>query len=232
MKTITLVSDKNNWILPGFYHQWEKYYPEVEPITFGYTKPDFFNHPFVSLGAQESYPASRWSDALIRVLKDYVDDNLVMILLEDYFLTRRANVRIINLAWKFMIDHPEAVRFDLTTDRQYSGKWKNYSAIEDVDIIEALPCEYYLSMQAAIWNKARLLSILQPGETPWQTEMLGSDRLAQTGMKVFGTMQYPLRYQIMIRDGQLVMDGAWHYPARQLSDADVTELRDMKYLPE
>lgn len=230
METIVLTCDKNNWLLRGFYHQWMKYCPKLDPVTFGYKEPEVFGHKFVRIGDQSYYPANQWSDALILVLDELISDDLVLILLEDYWLTRDANFRIIEAAMAFMHRHPDAIRFDLTTDRQYSSKYKYYSAEGDIDIIEGLPCEYYLSFQAAIWNRKNLLSLLEPGESPWQTELLGSDRLAATNLKVFGTLQWPLRYQIMVRNGELVIDGNWMYPPRQLSESDLKELKELNYI--
>jgi len=231
MKTVVLTCDKNNWLLNGFYRQWNKYYPEVKPIACGYTRPENFAYDFYSLGAQENYPANKWSDALQRILQEVVGEEPVLIVLEDYWLTRSVNPTKIRMAEQFMLEHPEAIRFDLTTDRQYSSKYKYYEASYDTDIIEALPCEYYMSFQAAIWNPEHLYSILRPGETPWQTEILGSDRLASTKLKVYGTLQWLMRYQIMVRNGEFIKEGDWMYPPRQITDYDYRELDSMGFIP-
>lgn len=229
MRFVLMAHDKYYWLLRGFQHQWRKH-GEYLPVTIaGFSEPDIDLLPgfdFISLGKAKDYPAERWSDACLKML-DMIGDNQIIIVLEDYWLTRPINLDALNVGKYFMQDHPEALRFDLTTDRLYSQSFQDIGSIGPVDIIKANDPNYCLSLQASLWNVNVLRKILIPGETPWEVELQGSGRAAD--LEVYGTRQWPIRYQIMVRSGHFSKSGAWQMPARQLSEADYLELERLGY---
>ena len=76
-----------------------------------------------------------------------------------------------------------------------------------------------------MWNKAHLLSLIEPGESPWQTEIHATQRMnALPNLRVLGTRQAPVRHLIAINKGELDLYGAWQFPKAMLSDADRTRL--------
>lgn len=232
MKTIVLTSDKGNPWLRGFCHQWKKYayHTMIQPAIYGFTPPKFsLPYPFFSLGEFADYPADRWSNALIRAL-DAVKDDFVMILLEDYWLTRKANGRGLSAAMYWMGKHKNAVRFDVTTDRLYCGSIREAGAVEEFDIIQQDgAADYALSFQASIWRRKALLGLLVPNETPWQCELNGSARLNQSGLEVYGTRQWPLRYIVAVNKGQFDPVCNWMVPDRRMAELDLAELDALGY---
>lgn len=226
MKAICLTSDHGNWLLPGFLHQWRKYAPH--PITiYGFTNPGLDN--FVSIGPFRDYPKERWSDGLIKVL-DSVDDEIILFMLEDYWLMRQVNYRALQFAEAMMRADPSIARFDVTNDRSQAGPGDTRSRLElgsagDVDVFESFVVDYRCSYQAALWRVELLRSILVPGETPWQSELNGCGRMAdRPELRVMGTYQWPVRYQIVVNKGQFDRTGEWMRPARSLSSSDWAEL--------
>lgn len=223
MKIIVLTSDKRNWLLNGFQYQWDKYGGGLDITAVGFTKPDFWKREFISLGDFSHYPVNRWSDQLIETL-DVIQDEQILIMLEDYWLIRSINTKIVGYANKFMGLNPDVLRFCLTTDRLYCGEKNiiNQVHLSDFDLFETKPTDYHLSFQASIFNKSVLRSILIREETPWQVELMGTQRA--WGLRVFSTRQWPINYQIVVDKGEFKRDGNWMYPARQLSDNDYNEL--------
>jgi hypothetical protein len=57
-----------------------------------------------------------------------------------------------------------------------------------------------MSLQAAIWNRNLLLSVLQPSKTAWEVEIYTSP---PEEMHVLGTRQCPVRYANAILKGQV-----------------------------
>ncbi len=229
MKIFVLASDKLYWALPGMMHQWQKYCGL--PITIaGFTPVRVEGAEFVSLGDFADFPANRWTNAVLRLLELYPQEQRFLFMLEDYWLTRQANLKAIQIGDAFMQRNPEFLRFDLTTDRMNCGTPRgagafDWGSIDTVDIIEGLDDEYRVSMQAGIWNREPLLKILKPNETPWQFELDGSNRAKNLSLRVFGTRQWPLCYNIMVVGGKLRKDGSWMYPARDFPDNDWEELK-------
>ena len=95
----------------------------------------------------------------------------VILLLEDYLLKQRVdNDRIQSLAAYIKLNTAGVLRLfpcpgpDMPcADNPRVGEIRNGA-------------EYRLSLQAAIWDRQVLLSLLRDGETPWQLEVLGSKR--------------------------------------------------------
>jgi hypothetical protein len=238
MNIVVMTSNKYDWALRGFFHQWGKYadvFGATDVIVAGYRPPpkEVFKSKvapdFYKIGEFEDYPAHRWSDSLIKVLDEVADDFFIL-LLEDYWLIREVNTEGFEAGWDFMmVNHEKALRFDLTSDRLYA-KHQDVFSVDSIDIIQSTELQYSLSTQAAIWNKGLLRRLLIPNETPWAVEMNGTGRFVTDGtMDVYGTRQWPMRYQIMIDKGDFKKNGGWLYPPRNLSVSDMREIEEMKY---
>lgn len=239
MKTVVLTSDKHNWLLKGFLHQWQKYAvdlrgqkPGILQVTaVGFTPPAFIQQfPFAdfhSIGAFADYPVNRWSDALIRYLT-YLEDDLVLVLLEDYWLTRMIDMTGLQMAWRYMVDHKDVARFDVASDRMFAHEAYELGGMAWYDLVEAKGA-YSLSLQASIFRRELLLKLLVPGENPWQTELNGTGRLNQLPYRVVGTRQWPIRYSIVVNKGEFDRKGQWMFPPRTLSAEDWEELDKLGY---
>lgn len=238
MKIVVFTSDKRNWLLKGFFRQWQKYAGGMPGDSLydievaGFTRPDYLpgNAAFYSIGKFENYPVEKWSDAIINYLL-HLDDELFVLMLEDYWLTRQLYHEALWDAYNWMLQHPDCIRFDLTTDRCFS-KFARYAGTFGRLDLCAAKGDYAMSLQAGIFRKSLLLDILRPNEDPWQTELNGSFRLNQKSMLVMGSYQWPIGYMIAVNKGQLDTEGSWMYPARTLSQRDWNELREIGALKE
>ncbi len=242
MQIAVLTSDKTSGALPAFMRQWDKYfdrprYPhpreKQDVVITGYTQPGFAiaaPFRFASIGEFKDYPVERWSDGVIHFLQT-LPDELVLILLDDYWLTRNVDLDTVALAEAYMLAHPDVIRFDLTTDRLYDAHHE-LESIGSIDLIEAdKAATYNLSFQASIWRRELLLEVLRPGETPWESEIRGSERLNRGPYRVVGTCQWPMRYIVAVNKGQLDVEAKWMRPPRSLSQTDVAELVEGGFIP-
>lgn len=231
MRNVVLTSDKGNWAIPGFLHQWNKYCGQSITIV-GFTPPAC-KCDFVSLGKFEDYPVEKWSNGLSKAL-DVLGEDHIMLMLEDYWLIRPVDWRLVNGCYEwFKKFHPDALRFCLTSDRLYTKDVSDAGYIDWIDVIEAGHDGYQVSFQASIYNAAQLRRILVPGETPWQVEIQGTGRLERLNPypRVFGTRQWLIRYQVMVRYGVFTRDGSWLCPARNINEEDLVELRSLGFAP-
>ena len=231
MRTVVFTSDTHNWLLKGFFHQWQKYgacdFLDVE--VAGFTKPEGLpdDVAFYKIGEFKDYPVGKWSDAVSKYLQSIPDD-LVMIMLEDYWLMRQVNRTALVAAYSFMVNHPSVIRFDVAADRMFSREAQYRGYYGPLDLCECKG-QYSLSTQASIFRRKELLEIMRPGETPWETELNGSARLNRLPYRVVGTYQWPVNYFIAVNKGQLDRTGAWMFPARTLTQADWDELDKLGY---
>lgn len=239
-RVTVLVSKQREWLLRGFFHQWKKYYSTnntgtvlpVDVVGFGDAPALPVGVEFTSLGPQEDYPVDRWSDALIEYL-NRLTVSTVWLMLEDYWLTRPVNAQAIDNCFMMMFNNIDRVlRIDLTSDRVEGGKPTiEISSRGSTDFIMSAPnSSYNVSLQAGLWNREKLLQILEPGENPWEFEILGTQRLNDRLVRgepfaVLGTRQWPVRYNGVMVRGEFTLDGSWQYPPRQFSYEDAIELQ-------
>lgn len=230
MKILVLTSDNHQWLIPGFAHQWKKYVNLNVPVfVCGFTPPTWEmpqDFEFISIGNYGEYPVDKWSDAVIKLI-NFIGEDYVTIFLEDYWLIRKVPVQILEFAHHVAMTDPNMLRFDLTSDRQYCGSVEELGCWENFDIIKANQTQYQVSTQAGLWRCDNLLKMLREHESPWEFEMAGTGRMATpqfSHLTVYGTRQWPFRYQIMMRSGKLEKSGSWMFPPRQLALTDWNEL--------
>lgn len=230
MRVFCFTSDKYLWAVKGFIHQMQKYWLGIETVIVGFTEPNFDlpkSFSFHSVGKFEDYPADKWSDAAIEFLNG-VDDEIFVLMLEDYWLTRKVDQKAMQLLEWYMQKYPDISGIDLTTDRLYGSDLRDYESLDTLDlVINDPPAPYHLSLQARIWRKSEILRYLRPGETPWQTEIDGSGRMIEDRAIVLGTRQIPLRYLIAVQNGKVAFDGGYQAPGVLMRESDKRELIKM-----
>jgi len=200
------VSDNYLWTLRPFAHLFNVFWSDIQPVVVaGYTKPEFrlpSNFVFHQI-AKTNYPAERWSDGMIKFLNS-VNDNFFVFMLCDYWITRDVDKIGVDMGLRFMDQHNNVLRYDLTDDRQFAGGILNIGGWGHYDLVESPHgTPYQMSLQAAIWNRELLLQLLVPGKSAWETEI---HLHPPEAMRVVGTRQCPLRYANAILKGEIDKD--------------------------
>jgi hypothetical protein len=178
LRTIVFTSDDYLHCLPGFAYLHNKHIGESqEAVVVCFKKgrsklPDNFTKH--SLGKQQDFT---WSSAAIEFLSS-IDDPLVLLMLEDYFL-QHADMGKIKALRDYMLAYPGIGKIDLTNDRlkvahKPHGTWRGGMKI----IRSAHNASYTFSLQAALWRREFLLKYLDAEEDPWQMEKGASRRFA------------------------------------------------------
>lgn len=203
---IVMVSDKYLPALRPFAYLAQEYWSRSKIFTVaGFTEPDFVlpsNFRFVSIGEFSQYPVGKWSDALIKVMVDHVPGDLFILMLEDYWITRRVSHEAISLASAYMERHREILKFDLCGDRLYAaGTDLNYDTFGFLDIIlSKRSSAYHMSLMTGMWRKDLMLRVLRTGWSPHDIELTGTTKLSKfDGIKVVGSRQWPIRHTLALR---------------------------------
>ena len=148
----------------------------------------------------ESWPKDRWTNGVIHYLNT-IKEQFVVILLDDYWLNRTVDTQGVGTLMQYMSVNRDVLRIDLTKDRLYAGGMRDYDVYGHYDLIHAPGSAYEMSLQAGIWNKNMLLSVLQTNQDPWQVELQGTTIVNERNMKVLGTRQNLVKYANGMKNG-------------------------------
>jgi len=196
LEVVVLTSNNYLCCLPPFAYLFNQFWGKEQPVKVVRYEIRPHNLPAnfanYAIGKQADYS---WSSGLIKYLKDHEGD-LILLMLEDYFLDGRVNVDEVKRAWDCITHFPEVAKIDLTNDRLKVP----HSRWDDRFIQSAPDAPFQASLQAAIWRKDFLLRFLDPKEDAWQFEKLGTKRViaAREAGKfdglILGFKQPPMSY--------------------------------------
>jgi hypothetical protein len=245
-RVIVSTCDKYLPYLKPFIHQFNKYWGnEQRVLVAGFTQPDWDmpnNFRFHSIGKMKDYPIDKWSDSIIALLR-YITDDVVVFMLEDYWLTRQVDIEGVQLLVDYARTHTEVVRIDLTSDRydtmrnhpEYKGLYDyKMGKLGHLDLVRSPNgAPYSLAMITSVWRKDNILKVLEPGWNPWQVEIEGTRNVYKHGdeMCVIGTENNPVPHCVGIRrliegDPRLWLEGGF------FTAEDNAELKALGYIGE
>lgn len=235
MQTVILTSDVSLWAVQPQLWLIEKYWKRHGPITIGgYTRPEFalpVGVEFYSIGKFEDYPVQRWTDGLIKLL-DSIEDEVILFLMDDYWLFRDVDDRAIHLMTEYMLTHVEVKRFCVCTDRLGAAGITDYMRLGHLDVIKSDPeSPYHFSYQASLWQRRDLLDYLAPNETPWESEMSSDTLFRRNKALVLGTRQAPMRYTIALQQGKFTPDGGYQTPNARMNPDDFDYITRQHWIP-
>jgi hypothetical protein len=220
VRIIALTSNDYIHCLPPFCYLFNRHWPgrpQVEVVCYDQLPGELpANFEVISLGRQEDYT---WSGGLLKYLET-VPDELVLLLLEDYFLISPVDPATVAALARYVENEPSIGRLDLTADR-LRFPYYSYREIGGVELVWAVKDKqifnpaggfrsrlFLMSFQASIWRKSFLTGHLNPTEDPWQAEREGTRRIVENGgdWQILGCGQPVLDYQIAIKAGK---PGLW-----------------------
>lgn len=227
MRVIVTTCDAYHQVLKIFIHQFNRHWgKDQEVLVAGFAKPSYqlpSNFDFISLGNVSDYPSYKWSDALA-VLLNAIDDEVFVLMLDDYLLTRPVNHGAVRILYDYMRQFGYVVKIDLCEDRLYAyGADLTYSHVSYIDLVKSMPgSPYHMSLWPGMWNRQNLLRVIRPNESAQDMEIAGSTRLSHLqDLLVLGTRQSPLRITNAVRNnagGGIDLSG--------LSQADIDDLKE------
>jgi hypothetical protein len=231
-RILVMTSDKYIHAVQVFSHLVNKYWhPNPSVVVSGFSPPDFSlpeNFTFFSAGSQADFPFNRWSDALYVTL-EYFKDDVFVLMLEDYWLTRPVNTEAVAYLADYMRRNKDVLKADLSTDRLYAGGTNmHYDTHQYLDIIKSDPnSAYHMSLWPGLWSNENLLRVMVPGESPHDMEITGSTRLGRNfpDLSVVGTRQNPLSITLGLRardHSTVLTDG--------LKEEDLNDIKRLGYL--
>jgi hypothetical protein len=245
MQIIVMASDNYyDKCLTPFMYLWHQFFTAYTPADLkgkfdllfcGFSEPDadlqqFAPWRFHSIGAFKDYPVNKWSDAMLQVL-DTVADEVFLLLLEDFWLCRPADVRGLAYLFGYARQFENVLKIDTAFDRLYIHAGSNflfgmnsYSYVGHLDLLKSPHgTPYQFSLWGGIWRRDVMRRFIVPGETAQQLELGGSARVTDDVL-VLGTRQAPLLHGNIYRSGRggepAYGENGWRVP-----DAEVEFMR-------
>ena len=202
LRIFITTSNKNMHCLGPMSYLFNRFWSDQQEVTVvGYDHPKFNlpeNFKFVSMGKQEGGPA-RWATDL-RKFFESIDDEFIIHGLEDYFFYEPVDLDLLELLIEnHLAENVGRIGLSKGPSRRDHKVLKSY---EDFDLIALeQDAEYRIAYQFCIWNSQFLIDYLVPGYTPWQCELLGSEKAKEDLRLVLATKKrYATKYSWALRN--------------------------------
>lgn len=235
---VVVTSDHYLHALRPFAWLFNKYWSEDQQVeVIGFAKPDFplpDNFCFTSLGDMRDFPVSKWSNAVIKFLLSAPEYEHLILMLEDYWVTRPVNRQAVRMLHDYARQFLNVLKIDLVADRLYAAGMTDYDNCGYLDLVLSdHKSPYHMSLMTGIWNRELLLRFLIPNESPWEVEISGTPRVAAAGtdVLVLGTRQWPVRHILAHRRGnpsELMLDGLKSSDIEQMSKEGILFREDQQ----
>lgn len=185
-------SDAYTDLLPYFFGQLKKYWPGCSyPLYVGGIAQDQ-----ALPGVQILHTtAADWSTGAIECL-ERIDTPYILLLLEDYFLTRRVQ----NAKIEQVVDRMKQMELHAVRLFPYPPPDIPMPAVPSLGL-QAVGRPNRIGTQAAIWRRETLLDLLRPGESIWEFEIYGNIR-SNKYANVAGCWQPALHYVLGVGRGR------------------------------
>ena len=141
-----------------------------------------FEFPGLRVSTSRTWPdesSSRptWSESLSRCLEG-IDSSVVLYMQDDYFLNGPVDVGMIERFVRIMIDEERPHILVRVLD------YARYDPLPEHPELWVIPRRrpYLVSLQAGLWSRAALRSLLRQAEDPWQFERYGTLRARRSGL--------------------------------------------------
>ena len=159
MKILVLSCDKNEDTFEPFHHCMEKYWKNHPEVIYA---TETIQNPYYKT-ISKNYPLNNWTTRIRETLKE-IDDNQVLIMIDDCFIRNQVDEDRINYAKDNLKGNIAMFNFeksfdcnDKETGLKGFKKRKRNSA-------------YEVSIMCGLWNKEKLINVLQGEFNPWEVE--------------------------------------------------------------
>lgn len=159
MKILVCSCDKDEDIFYPFHYCIEKYWKEHPEII--YTTETIKNSYYKTIC--KNYPLEQWTKRIRETLKK-IPDNEILLMIDDIFIRNKVDTKRIDYARSNLKGNIACFNFEKVfnpndLESRLDG-WK----------IRQKGSEYELSLMCGLWNKEKLIKILENDSDPWTVE--------------------------------------------------------------
>lgn len=159
MKILVLSCDKNEDIFEVFHHYIEKHWKNHPEII--YATESIINPYYKTIC--KNYALDKWSKRIRETLKE-IDDNKILIMIDDCFIRKEVDKERIKYASDNLKGNIAMFNFEKSFDSNDKES--------DIDGFKLRPkgSAYELSLMCGLWDKDKLIDILEGEHNPWEIE--------------------------------------------------------------
>jgi len=188
---VVLSCDKYADLWKGFFHQWKKFMPIPLHIYLITNYKDFELKDDLKVEVINTGEDPDWSTSLIFGLNQIKEDKIFLIL-EDLFISESINPQ------EFL----EMFDFCRSQDAQHIKYLANpLGELRVENFLKYTPGMPYLVSVCGLWDREYLLSLLIPGESPWDFEVNASYRARYSAERFYSPTKPLLKYKNMVEKG-------------------------------
>ena len=210
------VSTLDQWsaVWPGFIHGMREYWPDCSwPVVFSTEEKDTGFGQSLKIGREE-----QWGARNRRALQQ-IESPIILFMIDDFWLCDPVDT-------EKLVDFSDVVR---DGSANYIALAYGHKELSDGDFNHDLfyrgVKDYYrLALQASLWNKETLISLLDDDATPWAFEQAGQARSIERGLLCLATKEWRfLKYverNIPEWEGGIVMRGKWQPDAMKYAQRE------------
>ena len=159
MKILVCSCDKNKDTFEGFHHCMEKYWKGHPKIIY---KTETIDNPYYKT-IKVDVALSKWTKGIRETLKQ-IDDNQILLMIDDLFIHKPVDIKRIKYASEHLTGNIAMFNFEKSFDKND----------EETDLIGFKKRQhgspYELSLMCGLWDKEKLIDILENDSDPWSVE--------------------------------------------------------------
>lgn len=171
MKILVLSCDKNEDIFDAFHHCIEKYWKNHPEIIYAMESKE---NPYYRTICK-NYPLENWTTRIRETLKE-IEDREILILIDDIFIRREVDTEKV-----------EQIRTLLEVDINTGGNIacfnfeKSFDKSDKPTMVSGISkrehnSRYEVSIMCGLWDRDKLIDILEGEYTPWDVEEKGDNK--------------------------------------------------------
>lgn len=190
MEIIVVGTHEYEWALKIFARQFNKHWGK-SPVTYWGDRPSTvelppnFSYARVPAYVEGSWPWDHWYGNGLRSILEVIPDEQVILFLPDHWLYAHVNKHAVRNLAAYMRENLDVVRGNLTANICLSVYGKVVQVREGWRIVQVHPNDSNCGLfggtagAPALWNRAALLEVLEPGWSFHGTENLGTEKMVR-----------------------------------------------------
>lgn len=217
MRIVVSTCDKYDHLMPGFAHQFNKYWDSNQAVdVLGFRPPPRELPGNFVFHSMEPVETRSWTDNLRGWFAQQPDEYFVF-LLDDYWLVKPVDMLLVDKMEREV--KKGAVKGDLSRNTAHFAHVKRNG-----DLVEAASNALYrTSTQPCIWRRGFMLNLLRPRLSPWQFEL--QDNPAVKVGRIVGTDTQIYDYANIYYKGAVAP-----YMVDLIVESDQTALKELGYM--
>jgi|688.fasta_scaffold355310_3 hypothetical protein len=159
-----------------------------------------------------------WSDRLVSILEE-VKTPYIVYMQEDFWPYQEMDMELFNFCFE-ELKRDNLSAFYITRkpppNPEY-GIFKAHSIFKDHEVFDfEAESPYLMNHQFAIWNRVELLKQLERGETPWENEIKGTERIrSRKEHNLYRLIDFKW-YHAVVHKGKFAHDVNYNFPASSI----------------